>query len=459
LPRPTTVKALAGIRITRASFEGARPVTIAIQRPDPIAAAEAEIAGSKSLMAAVADDLSQHERWLAHYQLAEKRHARWVMLQELIYRTELALRRLMRFLRRVSLLTFRLARRVASFTARTAVFVYASIRDAVIACIDWLRPRAVAFARLSRRWLVASWVWLAAQSRAGAALIARWSSAAWSWIAASSQALAAALLLWLVRTGRRGKALARIIGRNSLYAGSVAWAWMRLHAAIAWAWIAKSSRALAAALLLWLVRTGRRGRALARIIGRNSLYAGSVASAWAATTAREVGVTLRQNFSAASKWTAVTARILARASADNARRASAWGAAHSRVAATSMKRNVASGAAWSAAAARATAENARRASIWGAAHSRAAASSIGRNVSSGAAWSAATAKEAAHASIAASRESYSWVMLRMRAVSNATFGATAPSNAHAGRALIVRQSTALICFEPKRPGFPSPRPS
>ena len=71
-------------------------MTIAIQRPDPIAAAEAEIAGSKSLMAAVADDLSEHERWLAHYQQAEKRHARWVMLQELIYRTELALRRLSR---------------------------------------------------------------------------------------------------------------------------------------------------------------------------------------------------------------------------------------------------------------------------------------------------------------------------------------------------------------------------
>ena len=123
-------------------------MTIAIQKPDPIAAAEAEIAGSKSLMAAVADDLSQHERWLAHYQLAEKRHARWVMLQELIYRTELALRRMMRFLRRVSLLAFRLARRVVSFTARTVIFVYTSIRDAVNACNDWLRPRAHAVARL-----------------------------------------------------------------------------------------------------------------------------------------------------------------------------------------------------------------------------------------------------------------------------------------------------------------------
>ena len=65
-------------------------VTAAIRQLDPITAAEAGIAGSKSLMAAVADDLSEHERWLAHYRLAEKRHARRVMLHELVYRLELA---------------------------------------------------------------------------------------------------------------------------------------------------------------------------------------------------------------------------------------------------------------------------------------------------------------------------------------------------------------------------------
>jgi hypothetical protein len=120
-------------------------------------------------MAAVADDLSQHERWLAHYRLAEKRHARWVVLQELVYRLEIARRGLMRFLRRVSLLALRLARRTASFAARTAVIAFASIRDAAIACVNWLRPRARALALLLRR-SVASSVWLAAQSRALAAL-------------------------------------------------------------------------------------------------------------------------------------------------------------------------------------------------------------------------------------------------------------------------------------------------
>ncbi|HKQ55876.1 MAG TPA: hypothetical protein VJT12_08280, partial [Methyloceanibacter sp.] len=286
-------------------------MTIAVQNLDPIAAAEAEIAGSKSLMAAVADDLSQHERWLAHYQLSEKRHARRVMLQELIYRLDLARRGLMRFLRRVSLLALRFSRRVAVFTARAAVFVYTTIRNTIVACLDWLRPRALAFARLSRAWLVASLVWLAAQSRALAALLTRTSSAAW--------------------------------------------ASTRVHAAIAWSFIAASSRALAAATLYWLVRTARRANALARILWRNSLYAGSAAWAWGTLAARTTGVSLRRTLSAAWKWTAVNGRILARASAENARRASAWGAAHSRVAAASIGRNVSNGAAWSATAAKASA--------------------------------------------------------------------------------------------------------
>lgn len=63
---------------------------------DPIAAAEAGIAGSKNLIAAVADDLSQHQRWLAHYRVAEKRHARRLWFQELMYQLELRRRRLMR---------------------------------------------------------------------------------------------------------------------------------------------------------------------------------------------------------------------------------------------------------------------------------------------------------------------------------------------------------------------------
>jgi hypothetical protein len=103
---------------------------------------------------------------------------------------------------------------------------------------------------------------------------------------------------------------------------------------------------------------------------------------------------------------------------------------------------------------------------WSAAQSQAAAVSLRRNVSSGAAWSAAKAKAAVHAfkaavhaSIAASRMSYSWAVLRIRHVSNMAFPAKGPVIAHTGRALIVRQSTALISFEPKRADPPALRAS
>ncbi|MGH6831624.1 MAG: hypothetical protein ACRECM_01170, partial [Methyloceanibacter sp.] len=212
---------------------------------DPIEAAEAGIAGSKDLMAAVADDLSQQERWLAHYRLAEKRHARRVKVQELIYQLELGRRRLMRFLKRIGLLSLRLARSIASFVAGTAVALFVIVRRAVTACIVWLRPRAYALALLLRRWLAAFWVWTVATSRMLARASLKAMSIGWAWLVVQSQALAIALRRW----------------------GAAAWKWTRINAAIlaraslnyaslASSWIATTSLALGIALWRWLVRTG-----------------------------------------------------------------------------------------------------------------------------------------------------------------------------------------------------------
>jgi hypothetical protein len=349
-------------------------VTVAIHPLDPIAAAKADIAGSKSLMAAVADDLSQHERWFAHYRLAEKRHARRVMLQELIYQFELARKRTMRFLRRTALLTLRLARHVAALTARTAAFVFISIRDAVIACIDWLRPRAIALALLLRQWLVASWIWLAARSRAFATLAARW--------------------------------------------GSAAWAWTRVNAAIASSWIATISIATAAALRHWLAQTWRRTRAMARVLTRQSVYGARIALPWIAATLREAGFRLLRGLT----WTAVNVRLFVRAARIEARRAASWSAPHAQAAALALKRNLSEGAAWSAA-------------------------------------KATQAREAtAHASMAATaRMSQSWVALKTRHASNGLLREVPPATSRTHRALVVRRSTAIICFEPRRSGLSAPR--
>jgi hypothetical protein len=100
---------------------------------------------------------------------------------------------------------------------------------------------------------------------------------------------------------------------------------------------------------------------------------------------------------------------------------------------------------------------ARRARSWGAARSQAAAIALKRDLSDGAAWSAAKAKEAARASIVSGRAGYSWAALRMRHAANETFRAKPPVIDQTRRALVVRRSTALICFDPKRAGLPAHR--
>jgi hypothetical protein len=348
-------------------------VTVAIHPLDPIAAAEAGIRGSKTLMATVADDLSQHERWLAHYQLAEKRHARRVMLQELLYQLDLVRKRTMRFLRRTALLTLRLARRVATFTARTAVFAFVSVRDAIIAGLDWLRPRAYALALLLRRGLVASWIWLAVQSRTFAALAARW---------------------W-----------------------SAAWAWTRVNAAIASSWAAATSIVAAAALRHWLAQTWRRTRAMARVLTRQSVYGAGIALPWIAATLRNAGFRLLRGLT----WTAVNVRLFVRAARIEARRAASWSAPHAQAATLALKRNLSEGAAWSAA-------------------------------------KATQARDAtARATIAAARMSHSWAELKMGHASNGLSREEAPATGQTHRALVVRRSTAIICFEPRRSGLPALR--
>src|SRR3990170_4844631 len=209
---------------------------------DPIEAAEAGIAGSKNLIAAVADELSQQQRWLAHYQVAEKRHARRLKFQELIYWLEIRRRRLMRMLKRLGLALLSLMRSVASFVSRTAISLFVILRRTVIACATWLRPRAYALALLLRRWLAAFWTWTVATSHTLARALLKAISIGWAWLVVESRGLAITLQRWV----------------------SVAWAWTRINAAIlaraslmrasiASSWIA-TSLAFAIALWRWLIR-------------------------------------------------------------------------------------------------------------------------------------------------------------------------------------------------------------
>jgi hypothetical protein len=209
-------------------------VTGASDTLDPIAAAQAGIAGSKHLIASVADDLSQQERWLAHYRLAEKRRARRAKIREFLYWLELKRQRLARWLRRMALIALRLARLAAAFLWRNAVALAVMLRDAATAAFLWARPRVYAAALTLAAWTLALATWVLIETRRVARAMGHAAALAAAWVAREGQRLGAILWGWL----------------------RAAWAWTKIEAArlartiakgtsIVAAWSAAQSRAFA----------------------------------------------------------------------------------------------------------------------------------------------------------------------------------------------------------------------
>lgn len=244
---------------------------------DPIAAAEAGIAGSKDLIASVADDLSQHQRWLAHYRVAEKRHARRVMLQELMYQLETGRRGLMRLSKRFGLIILRLARSLAVFLSRTGAAALLVLRRVITACAIWIRLRAYALALTLRRWLAAFRGWALVTSGILARAVIKTVSIGFAWIGVQSRALATTLLQWLSAAGAWTLLNAEALARASFKAAS-----------IGFASIAAKSRALALVLQGWLSAgaawTGAKSEALARA----SLATASAGFSWADLNVRRI---------------------------------------------------------------------------------------------------------------------------------------------------------------------------
>lgn len=244
---------------------------------DPIAAAEAGIAGSKDLIASVADDLSQHQRWLAHYRVAEKRHARRVMLQELMYQLETGRRGLMRLSKRFGLISLRLARSLAAFLSRTSAALLVVLRRVITACAIWIRPRAYALALILRRWLAAFWAWALVTSGILARAGIKAASIALAWTGVQSRALATTLRQRLAAAGVWTLLNTEALARASSNAAS-----------IGFACIAAKSRALVLALQRGLSAgaawTGAKSGALARA----SLATASAGLSWADLNVRRI---------------------------------------------------------------------------------------------------------------------------------------------------------------------------
>jgi hypothetical protein len=379
---------------------------------DPIAAAEADIAGSRDLMAAVARDLGQHERWLAHYHVSEKRHARRVMVHELIYRIELARQSLLRLLGRVSLRLIRLARAAALFLWRTAVACFSFVRRIAILTYEWLRPRTYTLALTLWQWLAAFFAWTAAKARMLARNTWEWLCAFSAWLVATARVLAhrswvrlSAFSAWLFAT-------TRVIALRS---------WVRFRAFSAWLVatlrvLAQRSWALLCAFSAWAIM---KSRAIAGTVREW----GSIGALCLAEHARLAANATEKRLARSWAWTARISGIVARASADGAATASASVMEQSRRLARATKKNTVRGALM-----------AREASDVARARAQALTRAARHAGSTGLAWSLSKAQTLVRAARRPGPE---------------------PDSNHS--ALVVRRCTALICVEPRRDRLPALR--
>jgi hypothetical protein len=287
---------------------------------DPIEAAEDDIAGSKDLIASVADEINQHQRWLENYRVAEKERARRLKRQELMYQLQLRRRRTIRSLRRVSLASLRLARRIASFLLRNGTALVVALGQLLVRGAAWAAPRVRALALTLWRWSVAAsaWTWLMARVLArtlvrAAHAFVRGASIGFSWMAAQYRLLDLALGRLLAAgwswTWRTAVVLARALFKA---------------ASLSFSWIAAQSRALDLAL----------GRSLAAgwswtsrktlILARAFLRAASISFSWIVLKSKSGGVALRKWALAAFSWIRVEASALARASLKGASITFSW---------------------------------------------------------------------------------------------------------------------------------------
>ncbi len=358
---------------------------------DPIAAAEAGIAGSKNLMAAVADELSQQQRWLAHYQVAEKRHARRLKVQERSLSARSRPPRLDALLAAGRFAPLRLARAVALFVARTAVALFDSAEPCRHGLHAWLRPRAYALALLVERWLAASWAWTAATARALAVALARRSSAAWVW----TRVHAAMSRAWR-HQGRRDRLVMarRDIARARRRAGT---------------WAGQDPETDQGAVSHSRAQCGSRGSHSLHLDRSEFAAARRVACAMALRQRGDGPARSHRAWALAgdapAKDQSAIANYRAQRAARNAAIASTWTARPRRSSPSRCGNGPGqpgNGLAWRLGSSRAHRSRERgRHRSWTDANSRMTADALRRNASAGAAWSAANAKTAARASLAA----------------------------------------------------------
>lgn len=197
---------------------------------DPVEAAEDDIAGSKDLIASVADEISQHQRWLENYRVSETKRARRLRRQELMYQLEIRRRRTIRSAKRLTLNSLILARQVAAFLVRNGTALLVTLRRLLSRCAAWTAPRVRALALTLWRWASAAWSWTTLKAGILARAFLKGASITASWIAVKSRALALTLRQWLSAAYSWMRVEARVLANGFLRAASVSFSWVVLKA-------------------------------------------------------------------------------------------------------------------------------------------------------------------------------------------------------------------------------------
>ncbi|MGH6864637.1 MAG: hypothetical protein ACREDO_00265 [Methyloceanibacter sp.] len=242
---------------------------------DPIEAAREDIAESRNLIAAVADDLNQHQRWLEKYRVAEVRRARRLKRQELNYRLQLKRRQLARSSKREALAVAREARAIYRTLAAATVATLAFLHRWTVVIAAWIAPRARAAGLFLLQVLRGALLWLGVQARLmGRAL----------WRAASTAAA------W---TAVQARALARMLAE----AASRAWSWTAREAPIVWSGIVERASA-------GMVSAGAAFRSIARALRKTLFFTLS----WLRVEFDAARLAVANGASASGAWSARRAR-------------------------------------------------------------------------------------------------------------------------------------------------------
>ncbi|MGC2409571.1 MAG: hypothetical protein WA441_06170 [Methyloceanibacter sp.] len=276
---------------------------------DPIEGVKKTIARSKDLIASATEELNQHNRWLKSYLASEKRdqekYARWLKRQQVMHRRQLQRQRMIRSCKQFAWACVFFVRSVCLILLKGAISALIYLRDLLLISASWTGLKAYALALAFLRAASTASSWIALRTRALALSLLSLLSVSLSWIRVNGHALALALLRAVSTASSWITVKTRALALSLLSLLSVSVSWLRVNGhALALALLRAASTA--SSWIAWM-----RVKAHALALALALLKANSTASSWIAVKARALTFSLLSLLSVSFSWIRVKADALA----------------------------------------------------------------------------------------------------------------------------------------------------